>query len=812
METLVQDIRYALRQLSKYPGFSAIAILTLALGVGANTAVFSVIHALLLRPLPYHDADRLVRIYDANRESGELHGVFSSQDVDDLKQSQTVFESFASFAFFPGNSGGTLLDVGEPHYLSTAYVSGDFFSTLQSSAVLGRALQPGDDVKGQNAQLVLSYGLWERQFGKDPNIIGRKVTADRITSNRMTYTIIGVMPPSFDYPSPQVEAWAPISLETDDMVPHRRGIRWMSVIGRLKSGLAIQQAQNETSLKLKQLETAYPITNSGWGASTVVSLRDSIVGDVRPALLILFGAVAFVLLIACANIANLLLARGTSRTREIAVRSAFGAERVRLVRQLLTESLLLALLGSAAGLLLGYGMLQVLVAMSAGTIPHAEQVSIHPLVIAFAVVVTLIVWPIFGLMPAWRSSSVNIVDALKEGARGSSSGRQHKGMRELLVIGETALAAMLLIASGLLLNSLHHLVNVDPGFNVDRVLRVHLTVPSGMRESDGSDIRYRNQMLDRVAEVAGVVAVGGSKTVPLNGGGEPYEFGLAPFKERGSIRPGAGVFIVTPGYFEALQIPLRAGRAFSRQDETRKDCQLIVNESLQKKVWGAESAVDKILYLGTTSCQVIGVVADVHNEGLANQARDTVYVPERISPRSSLNLFIRTREDPLTLIPSIRQAIWSVDKEQAVFDIATMQQLMQDNIAQPKFFTVLLGIFGGLAVLLAAIGAYGVISYSVRERTQEFGIRIALGADRVEVLGLVIRQAMTLAAIGLGIGLVAALASTRVLSRLLFGVKPVDLPTFLAAAIVLMIAALIAAYLPARSATKVDPLVALRYE
>ena len=812
METFAQDVRYALRQLAKYPGFSAVAILTLELGVGANAAVFSVIHALLLRPLPYHDADRLVRIYDANRESGELHGVFSPQDVDDLKQSQTAFESFASFSFFPGNSGGTLLDVGEPHYLPTAYVSGDFFSTFQTSAELGRSLQPSDDVKGQNAQLVLSYGMWERQFGKDRNIVGRKVTADRITSNRMTYTIVGVMPPSFDYPSPQVEAWAPISLETDDMVPHRRGIRWMNVIGRLKPGVTVQQAHNETSLKLKQLETAYPVTNSGWGSSTVVSLRDSIVGSVRPALLILFGAVALVLLIACANIANLLLARGTSRTREIAVRSAFGAERVRLVRQLLTESLLLALLGSAAGLLLGYGMLQVLVAMSAGTIPHANQVSINPVVIAFAVAAALIIWPIFGLMPAWRSSSVNIVDALKEGARGSSSGRQHKGMRELLVIGETALAAMLLVASGLLLNSLYHLVNVDPGFNSDRVLRVHLTVPTGLSRKDRADIQYRNNMLDRVAEVPGVVAVGGSKTVPLNGGGEPYEFDLAPFKDRGSIRPGAGVFIVTPGYFEALQVPIRAGRAFSRQDETRQDCQLMVNESLQKKVWGSESALDKILYLGTTPCQVIGVAADVHNEGLANQARDTVYVPERISPRSSLNLFIRTNEDPLTLIPTIRQAIWSVDKEQAVSDIATMQQLMQDNIAQPRFFTVLLSVFGALAVLLAAIGAYGVISYSVRERTQEFGIRIALGADRAEVLGLVIRQAMALVAIGLGIGLVAALASTRALSSLLFGVKPLDVPTFAAAAIVLMLVALLAAYLPARSAMKVDPLVALRYE
>src|SRR5690242_10117313 len=546
MEALLQDIRYALRQLAKYPGFSTVAILTLALGVGANTAVFSVIHALLLRPLPYHDSDRLVRIYDANRETGELHGVFSPQDVDDLKQSQTVFESFASFSFFPGNSGGTLIDVGEPHYLSTAYVSGDFFLTLRLNPELGRTLQPSDDVKGQNTQLVLSYGVWERQFGKDPNIIGRKVTAERLTSNRMTYTIVGVMPPSFDYPSPQVEAWAPLSLETDDMVPHRRGIRWMNAIGRLKPGASIERAQNETSLKLKQLETAYPVTNSGWGSSTVVSLRDSMVGNVRPALLVLFGAVALVLLIACANIANLLLARGTSRTREIAVRSAFGAERARLVRQLLTESLMLAALGCAVGLLLGNGMLRVLLAMSAGTIPQPERVAIDPAVVIFSIAAALIVWPIFGMIPAWKSSSVNIVDALKDAGRGASAGQQRTGMRELLVIGETAIAAMLLVAAGLLLNSLWRLVHVNPGFNAAHVLRVHLTVPSGLSGKNRGDVQYRLQMIGRVSAIPGVLAVGGSKTVPLDGTGEPYEFSLAPFTQRGSIQPGAGVYIVTP--------------------------------------------------------------------------------------------------------------------------------------------------------------------------------------------------------------------------------------------------------------------------
>ena len=811
METFAQDVRYAVRQLAKYPGFSVVAILTLALGAGANTAVFSVIHALLLRPLPYHEADRLVRVYAVSEEKGELRGTFSPPDIDDLRRWQSVYQDLAAFEFWPGNSGGTLIGVGQPHYLATTYVSGDFFSTLQATAEKGRVLLPHDDIKGQNLQLVISHGLWERQFGSDPNVIGRAVTADTVTSSRATFTIVGVMPAAFEYPVPQAEAWAPLSLVTDDMVPHRRGIRWLSLIGRLKPGVRIQQAQLETSLKLKQLETAYPVANSGWGSALVLYLRDSIAGDVRPALLVLFGAVSLVLLIACANIANLLLARGTSRAREIAVRSAFGATRVQLVRQLLSESLVLAVFGSAAGLLLAYGMLLVLLAMSAGTIPNPEQVTIDPLVIIFSVGAALLVWPIFGLMPAWKSSSVNMVDALKEGARGTSAGRQHTGMRELLVIGETAIAAVLLVATGLLLNSLWRLTHVDPGFNSQSVLRVHITIPSSVSAQD-RDHQYREQMIESVASLPGVIAVGGSKNVPLNGSGEPYEFSLAPFTQRGSIRPGAGAYMVTPGYFEALQIPLKSGRFFTKQDEAGDGRVLVVNESFAKKVWGSEDVVGKVLYVGKMSCDVIGVVSDVHNEGLANKARDTVYMPEKLAPRSSLNLFVRTKSNPLQLVSAIRAAIWSVDKDQAVSDISTMQQIVSQNVAQPRFFTVLLSIFGALAVLLAAIGAYGVISYSVRERTREFGVRIALGADRAQVLALVIQQAMKLIGLGLSAGVLGALATTHLLRNLLFGVKPMDVPTLVVAAILLLGVGLVAAYVPAHSATRIDPLVALRHE
>jgi putative ABC transport system permease protein len=594
------------------------------------------------------------------------------------------------------------------------------------------------------------------------------------------------------------------------MVPHRRGIRWLSAIGRLKPGISAQQAQVETSLKLRQLETAHAVSNSGWGSASVVPLRESIVGNVRPALLVLFGAVALVLLIACANISNLLLARGSSRLREIAVRNALGAERTRVVRQLLTESLLMAVLGSAAGLVLASGMVAVLVRMSAGTIPDATHIGVNAEVVAFCSITALLVWPLFGLMPAWKSSGVNIVDGLKKSAGNASSGRQRTGTREMLVVGETAIAAMLLVGTGLLLNSFWRLVHVDPGFNADHVLRVRLSVPS--RLSSDKQIAYRTQILDRIAEIPGVVAVGGSKTVPLNAGGEPYEFGLTPFTQRGPIRPAAGAYIVTPGYFEALEIPLKAGRTFTKQDEAGSGKILVVNESFARKVWGGQSAVGKILYAGDLACEVIGVVGDVHNEGLSNEARDTVYMPERLSPRSSLNLFIRTSGNPLMSIGPVRSAIWSVDKDQAVSDIATMEQLLSDNVAQPRFFSVLLSIFGFLAVALAAIGAYGVISYSVRERTKEFGIRIALGATPYEVLALVLKRALSLAGIGLALGLIASVAAAGLLKSLLFGIRPLDPATFAIAAVLLFAVALLATYVPARMATKVDPMVALRYE
>ncbi len=634
METLLQDLRYTIRMMVKAPGFTAVAVLTLALGIGANTAIFSVVHALLLQPLPYGDADRLVRIYDANQERGVQRGVFSPQDLDDLRSSQSAYQDIAEFSYFPGNSGGTLIGVGQPQYLSAANVSGNFFSTLQASAALGRALLPRDDVKGQGLEIVLSYGFWQRQFGGDRNVIGRTVTIDSLTSGRTGFTIVGVMPSSFQYPSAEVEAWAPLSIVTDDMVPHQRGIRWMSAIGRLKPGISIEQAQTDTSLHIKQLENAYPTTNAGWGSATVISLRDSIVGNVRPALLVLFGVVALVMLIACANIANLLLARGTSRTREIAVRSAFGAERRRLIRQLLTESLLMALLGSAVGLLLAFAMLRGLLALSAGTIPNSEAIGIEPLAVLFCLGAALVVWPLFALLPAWKSSSTNIVDALKEGARGASSGPQRTGMREMLVIGEIAMAAMLLVGSGLLLNSLWRLVHVDPGFNAARVLSLHLTVPAEMFNKEGQDEQYRNEIIDSVARVPGVLAVGGSKTVPLNGSGEPYEFGLTPFSERGPIRPSAGVYIVTPGYFQALQIPLKSGRTFTRADDQGDRRLLVVSQSMARKIWGHEDAVGKTLYVGTKAAEVIGVVGDVHNEALSAEARDTIYMPTRLAPRS----------------------------------------------------------------------------------------------------------------------------------------------------------------------------------
>ena len=802
METLLQDIRYAWRSLSKSPGFTSIALLTLVLGIGANTAIFTVVNGVLLRPLPYDNSDRIVQVYDQNPERGTTYGPFSPQDFEDLKRNNNAYETLAAYDYYASLTGMNLVGSGEPLRVETAYVSDGFFQTFGVSAALGRVLLPEENIVGRDKVVVLSDGLWRRRFGSDAGIIGQKITLED-----KPFTIIGVMPRSFEFPAREVEVWAPLSLVSDDMVPHRRAIRWLSVIGRIKPGQTVQSATSGTTVILRQLEQQYPDDNKGWGPSILRPLEDVLVGNVRPALLVLLAAVGLVLLIACANLANLLLARGTARSREIAVRVALGAQRSRLIRQLLTESIVLSLIAGVISLVIAISGTKSLIALGASTIPRTQSIHVDGSVIVFSFVVSVITGILFGLLPAVKVTALNFYDALKQGGRGFSSGGNR--LREALVVAEMAVAAMLLVGSGLVLKSLWKLVNVDPGFDAQPVLALRISIPKSKYANDQQEVNYRNRLMQSIASVPGVVAVGGSKTMLLKGGGEPYEFTLQGPKGPVDVRPRAGVFMITSDYFRALGIALLRGRSFN---ETEKSGVVVINQATAQQYWPGEDPVGKSIALGKYPFEIVGIVENVHNDGLTAEAATAIYVPINIFQRSNLNIFVRAAVPPLSLVNAVQRAIWSVDKDQPITDIAPLNQKVAATTSQPRFFTLLLGIFGALAVMLAAIGAYGVLAYMVRQRTNELGIRMALGAQPSDLRTMVLAQGCKVALVGLVIGVVGALLTTRLLSSLLFGVTARDPFTFVAAGLVLSTVALLACYLPARRATKVDPMVALRYE
>jgi len=804
METLLQDVRYGWRSLLKSPGFTLTALLTLILGIGANVAIFTVVNGVLLRPLPYHDPQQIVRVYDQNQERGTTYGPFSPQDFDDVKRSSgNVYETLASYNYYPGLTGMNLIGIGEPLRVEAAYVSDGFFQTFGVAATQGRTLLAEENIAGKDKVVVLSDGLWRRRFGSDPGVIGRKITLEGAP-----FTVVGVMPRSFEYPAREVEVWAPLSRVTDDMVPHKRFIRWLSVVGRLKPGQTIESATAGTTLLLKQLEEQYPKANKGWGPSALRSLEDVLVGNVRPALLVLLAAVGLVLLIACTNLANLLLARGTARSREIAVRVALGAQRRRLIRQLLTESLLLSLIAGAISLLVAISVTNSLIAIGANTIPRSGAIDLDLRVIVFAVVISIITGIVFGLLPALKVTAFNFYEALRQGGRGLAGGGNR--LRGALVVAEMALATMLLIGSGLVLKSLWKLANVDPGFEARQVLSLRISIPTSKYPDGPQMITYRDRLLQSIGTIPGVVAVGGSKTMLLKGGGEPYEFTLEAPTGPVEVRPRSGVFMITPDYFRALGIPLLRGRSFADND---KSPVVIINQATAQQYWPGQDPVGKtMISIEKSHFEVVGIVGNVHNDGLTTEASTAIYVPITIFARSSLNIFVRAAVPPMSLVNAVQQAIWSVDRDQPITDIAPLSQKVDATTSQPRFFTFLLGIFGALAVVLAAVGAYGVLAYTVRQRTNELGVRMALGAEPRDLLAMVLSQGFKLAVAGLAIGLVGALLTTRLLSSLLFGVTATDPLTFITAGTVLAFVALLASYIPARRATKVDPMVALRYE
>jgi predicted permease len=799
MDGLVRDLGYAFRMLRRRPGFTAVIVLTLALGIGANTAIFSVVDAVLLQPLPYAEPDRLVEVIHRHHGDDDVRlGSFSREDFADLRQDAAVYESVA------GYSVGTrvLTGVGEPQELEAAYVSSDFFRALGIGAALGRPLGSDEMVPGADGAVVLSHGFWRSRFGSDTGVLGVTVTLDG-----EPFTIVGVMPPSFDFPTLETSLWLPISLLGCDNVPCGRASRWLTVVARLAPDATLATASSATDIVLERLERAYPETNEGWRTATVIPLQESIVGDVRPALLVLLGAVALVLLIACANVANLLLARGATRGREFALRAALGAGRSRVVRQLLTESVALALVGGALGFLLAFGVVDAVVTLSAGSIPRSYEIRPDVRVAGFALAASVMTGVVFGLLPSITASRIGIQDSLNASGRSGGEGGRRQGRRRLLVVLETALAVVLLTGAGLLIRTFWNLSRTDTGFRAENVLSLSLDMSADVMGGDGRNA-YRREIIQRIENLPGVLAVGGSKDVPLHGVSEWYSFSLPGRPDVPAFAPET--HIVTGDYFRALGIPLLEGRVFTDADEVDERPLLIVNQTLARRYWPDRDPVGEALMLfGEREVRIAGVVGDVRYSAIVEAPRPAVYVLPHFGGRRSMTLFVRTASDPLPMANAFRQAIWEVNPDQPI-SVTTMRQVVSTTVAEPRFLTVLLGSFACLAVVLAALGVYGVTAYDVSRRTYEVGVRMALGARAGNVLRLIIAQGIAPVLGGLAIGLIAARALTRVLSSLLYGVEATDPLTFASVALLLGAVALLAVYVPARRAARVDPILALR--
>ena len=803
MTAILQDVRYAFRTFARTPGFTAVIVMTLALGIGANTAIFSVVRGVLVRALPYLEPERLVRIGHARAEGGRPGESFSPQDFDDLARERPGLSRVAAYQFVPGLSGMNLLGKGEPARVSACVVSADFFETLGVPAAAGRTLAREENTPGRDRVAVLSERLRTRLFGPG----GAAAGATLILEGK-PFTVVGVMPRSFQFPSSEVELWIPVSLMTEDDVPHRRAVRWLEVVGRLAPGATPEQARAGTTALFARLEREYPDSNRGFGKAVVVPLEASLLGEVRAPLYVLFGAVCLVLLIACGNVANLLLARSAARRREMAIRTALGAGPARIARQLLTESVLLALAGGALGLLAAQWGVAGLVSMAGGRIPRADEIHLDAAVAAFTLGVSLFTGLLFGLLPARRAARPEIAPALEEGGRGGTHSRED--VRRTLVVAETVLAALLLTGAGLLAKSFWRLMRVPSGLQAEPVLALSITIPGWKYADPDREAGYRSELLRRLRALPGVVAAGGSKAMPLSGGGEAYRVSVPERPDLSLVHPASGAVIVTPGYFTALGIPILQGRDFNEEDLTKKSRVLLVNRALARQLWPGENAIGKILQFRRAPLTVIGVAGDVRHEGLREAPGGAMYVPVSLFPRGSLKIFLRTAGDPLSVAGAARAAIRGLEPDQPISEIRPLEEAVSETVSQPRFYASMLVIFAALALLLAGSGLYAVTSYGVAQRTREIGVRMALGADRRGVLVLVISEALKTSAAGLALGLVLSAAAGRLLGSLLFGVQPFDPAVLASVAFFLLAASLLAASAPALRAARLDPIEALR--
>jgi len=806
MENFLQDLRYGTRMLRKAPAFSAVVVLTLALGIGANTAIFSVVYAVLLRPLPFPQSDRMVSVYESNPGRGFQHSTASPANFADWRDQNHGFSHIAAYLRGPM----ALTERGDALRVRVVSASPALFPTLGVKPLLGRVPREDETEKGRDRVVVLSHALWQSHFGSNPDIVGQTAKLDG-----KSYEVIGVMPAAFSFPLSGSDAWVPLSLGE---LWHARGAHYLSAIARLKDGVSIEQAGSEMQTIGDRLASAFPKTNTGWTAS-LTSYQDAVVGKVRPALLILLVAVGLVVLIACSNVANLLLARSSERAQEVAVRTALGAAPGRLVRQFLTESVLLGLLGGAVGLLVAAWSISGIMKFGPKDIPRMQDLSLNGEILLFCAGLSLLTGLIFGIIPAFKTSRAELNLALKAGAR-SVGGHDRGWLRSWLVSGELALSLVLLTGAVLLLRSFDRLMRVDPGFDTSNTLVFNLSLPEAAYPDGGHVAQFTDSLLARIQALPGVQSAGTVFPAPLSDNDFSSSFKIKGEPEPRDDDEGHSVETrtVSRDYFRTMKIPLIAGRWFDPTDRRDTRPVLVISRHAREKFFPKNDAIGKEMTLDARAGydrvggEIIGVVGDVRDLGLDSEPPPDVYELADQAGVGDFNVMIRTTGDPSALAKAAREQVAAVDPELPVADMSTMDEVVGLSVAERRFYMLLLGLFAATALALAAVGVYGVISYSVSRRTQEFGVRLALGARPGQVLWMVFAQSARLAVLGIAVGLIATYMATQLMSGLLFGVGARDPASFAGAAALLGAVALVAGFHPARRATRVDPMVALRYE